>query len=225
MGVTNVDFGFEVMDAVTVKIIEYTRFKIVEFRKRDFKFGIGITHEDTYPLSANGMFEYEIYANTKNNRLRTIIDTFINIFNGTTIKFHFSEDKYELNFSNGIESLKFGLLKDILKSYENVVEELKLYKYKNLSGLENQFYDVEIMYKSLKNKEEDSWINGKIKTRKDLKVGDILTLRKVYKMNFSKQSFDVEELIELKNPLTEANFKDGYVDINKRRVKLRYNKI
>lgn len=171
------------------------------------------------------MFEYEIYANTKNNRLRTIIDTFINIFNGITIKFHFSEDKYELNFSNGIESLKFGLLKDILKSYENVVEELKLYKYKNLSGLENQFYDVEIMYKSLKNKEEDSWINGKIKTRKDLKVGDILTLRKVYKMNFSKQSFDVEELIELKNPLTETNFKDGYVDINKRRVKLRYNKI
>ena len=44
-------------------------------------------------------------------------------------------------------------------------------------------------------------------------------------MNFSKQSFDVEELIELKNPLTEINFKDGYVDINKRRVKLRYNKI
>ena len=117
------------------------------------------------------------------------------------------------------------MLKDILKSYENVVEELKLYKYKNLSGLENQFYDVEIMYKSLKNKEEDSWINGKIKTRKDLKVGDILTLRKVYKMNFLKQSFDVEELIELKNPLTETNFKDGYVDINKRRVKLRYNKI
>lgn len=64
-GSTDVDFGFEILNSVQIKLIEYPKFKMLEFRKRDFKFSIGINAEGTILLRSNDPFEYEIYRGTK----------------------------------------------------------------------------------------------------------------------------------------------------------------
>lgn len=35
LGVTNVDFGFTTLDNISVKILEFSKFKLIEFRKRN----------------------------------------------------------------------------------------------------------------------------------------------------------------------------------------------
>ena len=56
LGVTNVDFGFTTLDNVSIKILEFSKFKLIEFRKKEFR--IAIDSEDD-------LFEYEIFKNIK----------------------------------------------------------------------------------------------------------------------------------------------------------------
>jgi len=128
LGVTNVDFGFTTLDNVSIKILEFSKFKLIEFRKKEFR--IAIDSEDD-------LFEYEIFKNIKNSKLRYVFEFFINLFQGANIKFNFSDDKYELSFHNHIEHFKFITLNEFLSQYEKLVTDLRVYKYKNLSSAEN----------------------------------------------------------------------------------------
>lgn len=98
LGVINVDFGFIVLDNVFVKILEFLKFKLIEFRKKEFRIVIDLEDD---------LFEYEIFKNIKNLKLRYIFEFFINLFYGVNIKFNFLEDKYEFDFYNYIEYFKF----------------------------------------------------------------------------------------------------------------------
>lgn len=35
LGITNVDFGFTTLDNVSIKILEFSKFKLIEFRKKN----------------------------------------------------------------------------------------------------------------------------------------------------------------------------------------------
>ena len=115
LGVTDVDFGFTTLDNVSIKILEFSKFKLIEFRKKEFR--IAIDSEDD-------LFEYEIFKNIKNPKLKYVFEFFINLFQGANIKFNFSDDKYELNFHNHIEHFKFITLNEFLSQYEKLVTDL-----------------------------------------------------------------------------------------------------
>ena len=71
LGVTNVDFCFTTLDNVSVKILEFSKFKLIEFRKKEFR--IAIDSEDD-------LFEYEIFKNIKNQKLKYVFEFFTNLF-------------------------------------------------------------------------------------------------------------------------------------------------
>ena len=122
LGLTKVDFGFISLDNVAIKILEFTDFNLIEFRKKEFRIAID---------SKDDLFEYEISKNIKNTRLKNIFEFFTNLFHNSNIKFSFSDNKYELNFHNNIEHFKFITLNEFLNQYEKLVFDLKLFKYKN----------------------------------------------------------------------------------------------
>jgi len=65
LGMTDVDFGFMKLEGVLVKVLDFLDFKLIEFRKKDFR--IAIDEKDS-------LFEYEIYKDVKNKRLEEIFD-------------------------------------------------------------------------------------------------------------------------------------------------------
>jgi len=74
---------------------------------------------------------------SENKRLEEILNFFANFFKATTIKFKIANDKYEYYFHNNIEYYKFITLKQILTQYTNLISNLRLYRYKNLSSAKN----------------------------------------------------------------------------------------
>ena len=59
------------------KILDFLDFKLIEFRKKDFR--IAIDEKDS-------LFEYEIPKDIKNKRLEEIFNFFANFFKATTNK-------------------------------------------------------------------------------------------------------------------------------------------
>ena len=217
LGVTNVDFCFTTLDNVSVKILEFSKFKLIEFRKKDFR--IAIDSEDD-------LFEYEIFKNIKNPKLRYIFEFFTNLFHGANIKFNFSDDKYELSFHNNIEHFKFITLNEFLNQYEKLVADLRIYKYKNLSSAENSFYELDLLDKCNNLDENSSWVNAKIKYETDdINVGDTLTISRLHKIRFDNFPYDIEEVITTTHPLTKGEIKFGVVNLNRKAVKIKLKKV
>ena len=199
LGVTNVDFGFTTLDNVSVKILDFSKFKLIEFRKKEFR--LAIDAEDD-------LFEYEIFKNIKNTKLKYIFEFFINIFQNANIKFNFSDNKYELNFHNHIEHFK-----------------LRLYKYKNLSSAENSFYELDLLDKCNNLDEISSWVNAKIKCDFDVNVGDTLNVNRLHKIKFDNFPYDIEEVITTVHPLTKGEIKFGVINLNRKAVKIKLKKV
>ncbi|RRD28883.1 hypothetical protein EII27_01220 [Fusobacterium canifelinum] len=215
LGVTDVDFGFTTLDNVSIKILEFSKFKLIEFRKKEFR--IAIDSEDD-------LFEYEIFKNIKNQKLKYVFEFFTNLFHGANIKFNFSDDKYELNFHNHIEHFKFITLNEFLNQYEKLVTDLRLYKYKNLSSAENSFYELDLLDKCNNLDESSSWVNAKIKCNSDVNVGDTLTINRLHKIKFDNFPYNIEEVITI-HPLTKGEIKFRVINLNRKAVKIRLNKV
>ena len=216
LGITDVDFGFMKLEGVLVKVLDFLDFKLIEFRKKDFR--IAIDEKDS-------LFEYEIYKDVKNKRLEEIFDFFAKFFKASTIKFKIANDKYEYYFHNNIEYYKFITLGQFLTQYTNLISELKLYRYKNLSSAKNTFFELDLLDKSSSEEETNIWINAEIKSDIDVNTGDSLIIRRFHKINFNDFPYDVEEIITLVHPLTKEEVKDNIIKLTRKSVKIKLRRV
>ena len=216
LGMTDVDFGFMKLEGVLVKVLDFLDFKLIEFRKKDFR--IAIDEKDS-------LFEYEIPKDIKNKRLEEILNFFANFFKATIIKFKIANDKYEYYFHNNIEYYKFITLGQFLTQYTNLISDLKLYRYKNLSSAKNTFFELDLLDKSSSEEETNIWINAEIKSDIDVNTGDNLTIRRFHKINFNDFPYDVEEIITLVHPLTEEEVKDNIIKLTRKSVKIKLRRV
>ena len=216
LGMIDVDFGFIKLEGVLVKILDFLDFKLIEFRKKDFR--IAIDEKDS-------LFEYEIHKDVKNKRLEEIFDFFAKFFKTTTIKFKIANDKYEYYFHNNIEYYKFITLGQFLNQYTNLISDLKLYKYKNLTSARNTFFELDLLDKSNSEEEANIWINAEIKSDIDVNIGDSLIIKRSHKINFNEFPYDVEEIITLVHPLTEEEVKDDIIKLTRKSVKIKLRRV
>ena len=216
LGMTDVDFGFMKLEGVLVKVLDFLDFKLIEFRKKDFR--IAIDEKDS-------LFEYEIYKDVKNKRLEEIFDFFAKFFKASTIKFKIANDKYECYFHNNIEYYKFITLGQFLTQYTNLISDLKLYRYKNLSSAKNTFFELDLLDKSSSEEETNIWINAEIKSDIDVNIGDGLIIKRLHKINFNDFPYDVEEIITLVHPLTKEEVKDNIIKLTRKSVKIKLRRV
>ena len=216
LGMFDVDFGFTKLEGVLVKILDFLDFKLIEFRKKDFR--IAIDERDN-------LFEYEIHKDIKNKRLEEIFDFFANFFKATTIKFKIANDKYEYYFHNNIEYYKFITLGQFLNQYTNLISNLKLYRYKNLTSAKNTFFELDLLDRSSSEEEANIWVNAEIKSDVDVNAGDSLTIRRFHKINFNKFPYDIEEIITLVHPLTKEEVKDNIIKLTRKSVKIKLRRV
>ena len=216
LGMIDVDFGFIKLEGVLVKILDFLDFKLIEFRKKDFR--IAIDEKDS-------LFEYEIHKDVKNKRLEEIFNFFAKFFKATTIKFKIANDKYEYYFHNNIEYFKFITLGQFLTQYTNLISNLRLYRYKNLSSAKNTFFELDLLDKSNSIEETNTWINAEIKSVVDANIGDSLTIKRLHKMKFNDFPYDVEEIITLVHPLTKEEVKDNIIKLTRKSVKIKLRRV
>ena len=200
LGMADIDFGFARLDGVSIKILDFLDFKLIEFRKKDFRIAI-------------------------DERLEEIFNFFANFFKATTIKFKIANDKYEYYFHNNIEYYKFITLKQFLTQYTNLISNLRLYRYKNLSSAKNTFFELDLLDKSNSVEEANTWINAEIKSVIDVNIGDSLTIKRLHKMNFNDFPYDVEEIITLVHPLAKEEVKDNIIKLTRKSVKIKLRRV
>lgn len=226
LGKVEVDFGFDKIMIDSVRILDYPKFKIVEFKTREFKIGVGVISSNNIFLKSNGFFEYEITDNIKNNiRLNWVLEFFSKLFKGTYIKFHSSNVMFDIDFINNIEHFKFETLKELLYNYKDLVTNLKLYKKKNFISIDNSFYEISLLNKLNNSEAINTWINFKADNNLNILAGDSLILKRKHTLYFNNLPYNLEEKIIVLNPLNETELKDNLISLRRKTVKIELNKI
>lgn len=228
LNTTNIGIGDEVIYNVDIKIHSYQRFKMVEFKTREFKLALGciLTSNNTLIADASGYFSYEIFSKIKNSRLFNVIKIFQKVFSGGNILFTINDLKANISVDNRLQYHKFIIMENALNIYIEISKNLRLNKTKNFSEAQIPFYTLYLLDQLLKGKTTiDSWLNFSIENKDNIKAGDFINFVKIHDINIREVNFNLKETIEIKSPITEAEIGKNKIVCYKKTVQIKLEKI
>lgn len=197
--------GNTILSNVNVRILGYKKFKLIEFKTREFKLALSVAlfNGNTIKKSAD-YFSYEIFSRLKNSRVQAVAEIFKRIFSGELITFQIKDLYGEIQFENPIQTRKFDIIIESIKKYEEVMKLLNISRVKNFSESSLQFYTLHLLHSYLNNNLTlNSWINFRIDNRFGINSGDKIFFIKIHNLNIRGFNYDLKEIASIKAPLSE----------------------
>lgn len=221
LGSTDITIGNTTIYNAYIKITSYEKFRLLEFKTREFKIGLSIELFDG-KLQKNGdYFKYEIFSGLTNQRLLNVATIFKMIFSGQPINFKIRNLLANITFENQIECSKFNVIQNSVAEYDRLNKHYNISKNKNFSSGFIDFYSLHLLTNYLNEKFKfDTWANFKI-PKNDVNPGDTLHLIRTYKIGY----FELKEIIKVKEPISINEIKEGAITCYRKLVEIELEKI
>lgn len=203
IGTTSIKIGDTIIHNAVLKILVYSKFKLLEMKTREFKLALSIELNDEQTLvKKDDYFKYEIYDKVKTSRLNEVVEIFKKIFSGEKITFKYNQLMGDISFENRLEVYKFNIISETIEGYKNITKELNLYKEKSINDTKDSFYSLFLLNAYLKDEKLSNWVNFRIKNNYNILPGDILSFEKIHKLKLHGITFDLKEHVKLVDPIS-----------------------
>lgn len=203
IGTTSIKIGDTIIHNAVLKILVYSKFKLLEIKTREFKLALSIELNDEQTLvKKDDYFKYEIYDKVKTSRLNEVVEIFKKIFSSEKITFKYNQLMGDISFENRLEVYKFNIISETIEGYKNITKELSLYKEKNINDTKDSFYSLFLLNAYLKDEKLSNWVNFRIKNNYNILPGDILSFEKIHKLKLHGITFDLKEHVKLVDPIS-----------------------
>ena len=199
----NLNIGKTLLSNVNVRILGYKKFKLIEFKTREFKLALSVGLFDGNTIrKTEDYFSYEIFSKLKNIRVQAVAKILKNIFSGELISFQIKDLYGDIRFENPIQARKFEIIIESIKKYEECMNLVNTSKVRNFSESSLQFYTLHLLYSYLnKNTTIDSWLNFRITNKYEINSGDKLSFIKIHELNI--RGFNYNKMVEIRLELIE----------------------
>ena len=203
IGTTSIKIGNTSIHNVTLKILVYSKFKLLEIKTREFKLALSIELNDKQTLvKKDDYFKYDIHDKVKTSRLSEVVEIFKRIFAGENITFKYNQLIGDISFENRLEVYKFTIITETINSYKFITNELELYKEKNINDVKDSFYSLFLLNSYLKDENLSNWVNFRIKNNYNILPGDIVSFEKIHNLQLHGINFDLKEHVKLIEPIS-----------------------
>ncbi|MBM6874263.1 hypothetical protein [Fusobacterium mortiferum] len=202
---SNIHIGDTILSNVNIRILGYNKFKLIEFKTREFKIALSIALFDGNTIRKHeDYFTYEIFSKLKNSRVHAVAEILKSIFSGEKITFQIKDLFGDIQFENPIQAHKFNMIIESINKYEESMKLMNITKIKNFSESSLQFYTLHLLHNYLNNNTVlNSWINFRIENRFNVNVGDSIAFTKIHNLNIRGFNYDLKEIAFVKSALTE----------------------
>lgn len=221
----NLNIGKTLLSNVNVRILGYKKFKLIEFKTREFKLALSVGLFDGNTIrKTEDYFSYEIFSKLKNIRVQAVAEILKNIFSGELISFQIKDLYGDIRFENPIQARKFDIIIESIKKYEECMRLINTSKAKNFSESSLQFYTLHLLYSYLnKNTIIDSWLNFRITNKYEINSGDKLSFIKIHELNIRGFNYNLKEYVTIKGVLSEkeVNIEKNIVSGYRKMVEIR----
>ena len=221
----NLNIGKTLLSNVNVRILGYKKFKLIEFKTREFKLALSVGLFDGNTIrKTEDYFSYEIFSKLKNIRVQAVAEILKNIFSGEVISFQIKDLYGDIRFENPIQARKFEIIIESIKKYEECMNLVNTSKVRNFSESSLQFYTLHLLYSYLnKNTIIDSWLNFRITNKYEINSGDKLSFIKIHELNIRGFNYNLKEYVTIKGVLSEkeVNIEKNIVSGYRKMVEIR----
>ena len=221
----NLNIGKTLLSNVNVRILGYRKFKLIEFKTREFKLALSVGLFDGNTIrKTEDYFSYEIFSKLKNIRVQAVAKILKNIFSGELISFQIKDLYGDIRFENPIQARKFEIIIESIKKYEECMNLVNTSKVRNFSESSLQFYTLHLLYSYLnKNTTIDSWLNFRITNKYEINSGDKLSFIKIHELNIRGFNYNLKEYVTIKGVLSEkeVNIEKNIVSGYRKMVEIR----
>jgi len=221
----NLNIGKTLLSNVNVRILGYKKFKLIEFKTREFKLALSVGLFDGNTIrKTEDYFSYEIFSKLKNIRVQAVAKILKNIFSGELISFQIKDLYGDIRFENPIQARKFEIIIESIKKYEECMNFVNTSKVRNFSESSLQFYTLHLLYSYLnKNTTIDSWLNFRITNKYEINSGDKLSFIKIHELNIRGFNYNLKEYVTIKGALSEkeVNIEKNIVSGYRKMVEIR----
>lgn len=221
----NLNIGKTLLSNVNVRILGYKKFKLIEFKTREFKLTLSVGLFDGNTIrKTEDYFSYEIFSKLKNIRVQAVAKILKNIFSGELISFQIKDLYGDIRFENPIQARKFEIIIESIKKYEECMNLVNTSKVRNFSESSLQFYTLHLLYSYLnKNTTIDSWLNFRITNKYEINSGDKLSFIKIHELNIRGFNYNLKEYVTIKGVLSEkeVNIEKNIVSGYRKMVEIR----
>ncbi len=221
----NLNIGKTLLSNVNVRILGYEKFKLIEFKTREFKLALSVGLFDGNTIrKTEDYFSYEIFSKLKNIRVQAVAKILKNIFSGELISFQIKDLYGDIRFENPIQARKFEIIIESIKKYEECMNLVNTSKVRNFSESSLQFYTLHLLYSYLnKNTTIDSWLNFRITNKYEINSGDKLSFIKIHELNIRGFNYNLKEYVTIKGALSEkeVNIEKNIVSGYRKMVEIR----
>ena len=221
----NLNIGKTLLSNVNVRILGYKKFKLIEFKTREFKLALSVGLFDGNTIrKTEDYFSYEIFSKLKNIRVQAVAEILKNIFSGEVISFQIKDLYGDIRFENPIQARKFEIIIESIKKYEECMNLVNTSKVRNFSESSLQFYTLHLLYSYLnKNTTIDSWLNFRITNKYEINSGDKLSFIKIHELNIRGFNYNLKEYVTIKGALSEkeVNIEKNIVSGYRKMVEIR----
>ncbi|MGK4198138.1 hypothetical protein [Fusobacterium sp. HC1336] len=202
---SNIHIGDTTLSNVNIRILGYNKFKLIEFKTREFKIALSIALFDGNTIRKHeDYFTYEIFSKLKNSRVHAVAEILKSIFSGEKITFQIKDLFGDIQFENPIQAHKFNMIIESINKYEESMKLMNITKIKNFSESSLQFYTLHLLHNYLNNNTVlNSWINFRIENRFNVNIGDNIAFTKIHNLNIRGFNYDLKEIAFVKSALTE----------------------
>lgn len=202
---SNIHIGDTILSNVNIRILGYNKFKLIEFKTREFKIALSIALFDGNTIRKHeDYFTYEIFSKLKNSRVHAVAEILKSIFSGEKITFQIKDLFGNIQFENPIQAHKFNMIIESINKYEESMKLMNITKIKNFSESSLQFYTLHLLHNYLNNNTVlNSWINFRIENRFNVNIGDSIAFTKIHNLNIRGFNYDLKEIAFVKSALTE----------------------
>ena len=202
---SNIHIGDTILSNVNIRILGYNKFKLIEFKTREFKIALSIALFDGNTIRKHeDYFTYEIFSKLKNSRVHAVAEILKSIFSGEKITFQIKDLFGDIQFENPIQAHKFNMIIESINKYEESMKLMNITKIKNFSESSLQFYTLHLLHNYLNNNTVlNSWINFRIENRFNINIGDSIAFTKIHNLNIRGFNYDLKEIAFVKSTLTE----------------------
>lgn len=220
LGSSDVMIGDNVLHSARIRMFIRKNTNVIEIKTKEFSLSFGVYDDGSRLLiRSSDIYRYQIFSDLKNSRLTWVANTLKNFFSGSPVIFNSKGYAGTIEYRNEQEVRKFNILLNSIKDYETIVGTLKLNKEKNISEMENSFYTLFLLSSYLHgNRELINFINFNIPNKNNIKAGDYISFERLHKLKFRGITFDLKEVITLKEAVTLG-------EVNPNTVSCHYKKV
>lgn len=218
-GKTDVKIGDKAINDLSVRILNYGDFTLLELKRVDFRVAIEIRSKNNKDEKEE-FYEYEIYSNLKNANLIEVLNILVSIFSGEEISINNKDYMIKTHIENDKEKIKLLEILILLEMYDYIINKCSISNALNFFDIIDKSYSIYLLYQLFFNKDIVTHIDLNIVNKHNIEVKEKPIFYRVHSLKLANLNFNISEKIFLLDEISNDELMSNNIVLENKEVKI-----